>query len=57
MIYRFLERHGLHIHIFRQNRDAQHPTNDVQPQDTRLREHRGDTRQDVQVETLEESRE
>lgn len=49
----FLERHRLRIRVLRQERDAQDPTDGVEPQDGSLDKHRCDTRQDVQVESLE----
>ena len=53
MIYGFLECHGLYIQVLRPNWKTQYPTNNVSLQDKGLHEHRGDARQDVQVETLD----
>ena len=49
----FLERHRLRIRVLRQKRDAQDPTDGVEPQDGSLDKHRCDTRQDVQIESLD----
>jgi hypothetical protein len=52
MIYGFFERHGLHNRVLRPNWKTQQPSNSVSLQDRGLHKHRGDTRQDVQVEAL-----